>query len=206
MEQKTRSAQTRQRILDAAMAEFSSKGYEGASLNAACAENGFSKGVVYHHFKDKNELYLLCVQRCFNAVTERLKEAAACLSGTAEERLRSYFDARLRFFTQNPLYLGVFAGAAFRPPAELAAEVEARRKEFDRLNLSVLTSLLEGKKLRIGLSPSIIAEDLKMYMDYLDMRLCGALHQGASTEQVMLDYEERYHRQIGILLHGVFGE
>ena len=188
------------------MAEFSSKGYEGASLNAACAENGFSKGVVYHHFKDKNELYLLCVQRCFNAVTERLKEAAACLSGTAEERLRSYFDARLRFFTQNPLYLGVFAGAAFRPPAELAAEVEARRKEFDRLNLSVLTSLLEGKKLRIGLSPSIIAEDLKMYMDYLDMRLCGALHQGASTEQVMLDYEERYHRQIGILLHGVFGE
>lgn len=87
MEQKTRSALTRQRILDAAMAEFSSKGYEGASLNAACAENGFSKGVVYHHFKDKNELYLLCVQRCFNAVTERLKEAAACLSGTAEERL-----------------------------------------------------------------------------------------------------------------------
>ena len=84
--------------------------------------------------------------------------------------------------------------------------MEARRKEFDRLNLSVLTSLLEGKKLRIGLSPSIIAEDLKMYMDYLDMRLCGALHQGASTEQVMLDYEERYHRQIGILLHGVFGE
>ena len=115
MKQKTRSALTRQRILDAAMAEFSSKGYEGASLNAACAENGFSKGVVYHHFKDKNELYLLCVQRCFNAVTERLKEAAACLSGTAEERLRSYFDARLRFFTQNPLYLGVFAGAAFRP-------------------------------------------------------------------------------------------
>ena len=46
MEQKTRSALTRQRILDAAMAEFSSKGYEGASLNAACAENGFSKGVV----------------------------------------------------------------------------------------------------------------------------------------------------------------
>ena len=200
MEQKTRSALTRQRILDAAMAEVSSKGYEGASLNAACAENGFSKGVVYHHFKDKNELYLLCVQRCFNAVTERLKEAAARLSGTAEERLRSYFDARLRFFTRNPLYLGVFAGAAFRAPAE------ARRKEFDRLNLSVLTSLLEGKKLRIGLSPSIIAEDLKMYMDYLDMRLCGALHQGASTEQVMLDYEERYHRQIGILLHGVFGE
>lgn len=144
MKQKTRSALTRQRILDAAMAEFSSKGYEGASLNAACAENGFSKGVVYYHFKDKNELYLLCVQRCFNAVTERLKEAAACLSGTAEERLRSYFDARLRFFTQNPLYLGVFAGAAVLAGRQLGSRDEegSSRTVTTIVGLSMILGIL----------------------------------------------------------------
>ena len=54
------------------MQEFSAKGYTGASLNTACAENNISKGIIYHHFKDKNELYLLCVEKCFNSLTAHL--------------------------------------------------------------------------------------------------------------------------------------
>ena len=61
MKQEEKSALARRRILDAAMREFADKGYEGASLNTVCAENGISKGIIYHHFRDKSELYLLCV-------------------------------------------------------------------------------------------------------------------------------------------------
>ena len=206
MNQEAKSELARQRILDAAMANFSAKGYEGASLNAACAENGISKGIVYHHFKDKNELYLLCVERCFDAVTTYLEEVASNLSGTAEERMQSYFNARLQFFAQNPLYLGIFADAAFQPPAPLAEDIAVLREKFDQLNLSVLISLLEGKKLRDGLTVSAIAEDFKMYMDYFNMRFRGALHQCNSTEQVLREHEERCRRQISILFYGVLRE
>lgn len=206
MKQEAKSELARQRILDAAMREFSAKGYEGASLNAACAENGISKGIVYHHFKDKDELYLLCVEGCFAAATNSLSETAADIQGTAEERLNGYFNARLRFFAQNPLYLGIFVDATFRTPRELAEKIAARREAFDRLNVSVLTALLEGKDLRGGLSPACIAEDLRMYIDYVHMRFRDALRQGGAAEQVLREYEERCRRQIGILLHGVFGE
>lgn len=71
MSQEETSTQARQHILDAAIREFSAKGYEsGASLNTACAENGISKGIVCHHFKDKNELYLLCVEECVDTLTD----------------------------------------------------------------------------------------------------------------------------------------
>lgn len=206
MKQETKSELARQRILDAAMTEFSSKGYERASLNAACAENGISKGIVYHHFKDKNELYLLCVERCFRALTAYLEETVQTFSGTAEERLSGYFNARLRFFAQNPLYLGIFADATFRPPKELNREIAAKRVEFDRLNLSVLTSLLEGKNLRSGLSSIGIAEDFRMYMDYFNVRFWDALCQCDSPEQALHEHEKRCHQQISILLYGVFGE
>lgn len=206
MKQETKSELARQRILEAAVGEFSAKGYEGASLNAACARNGISKGIVYHHFKDKNELYLLCVEKCFNAATAYLTEIVATFSGTSEERLNCYFAARIRFFAQNPQYLGIFADATFQPPKELAAEIAVKREDFDRLNLSVLTSLLEGKHLRSGLTPAGIAEDFRMYMDYFNMRFRTALRQGNAAEQVLQSHEERCHRQIGILLHGVFGE
>ena len=60
MKREEKNSLARQRILDAALEEFSSRGYEGASLNTVCAEKGISKGIIYHHFKDKDELYLLC--------------------------------------------------------------------------------------------------------------------------------------------------
>ena len=88
------------------MKEFSEKGYEGASLNNVCLAEGISKGIIYHHFKDKNELYLLCVQKCFDELTLYLKKAAEKMTGSAEEQLQSYFRARLGFFAENPLYLG----------------------------------------------------------------------------------------------------
>lgn len=206
MKQKLKSELARQRILDAALREFSSKGYEGASLNAACAENGISKGIVYHHFKDKNELYLMCVQMCFDSLTDYLQAAMETFSGTPEERLRSYFGARLRFFAEHPLYLSLCADAAFQPPAELAEEIRIRREELDKLSLSVLTALLEKNKLRNGFSISTISEDFRMYMDYFNIRFRDALHQGSLPEQVLREHEERCRQQIDILLHGILFE
>ena len=77
MKQEEKSALARRRILDAAMREFAHKGYEGASLNTVCAENGISKGIIYHHFRDKSELYLLCVEECFDALTASLERERA---------------------------------------------------------------------------------------------------------------------------------
>ena len=56
MNREEKNALSRQRILEAALEEFSQKGYEAASLSNVCAEKGISKGIIYHHFKDKDAL------------------------------------------------------------------------------------------------------------------------------------------------------
>ena len=206
MKQEQKSALSRQRILEAAMQEFSRHGYEGASLNTVCAEHSISKGIIYHHFKDKDELYLLCVEMCFAAVTRYLREVTGTFHGTAEQCLGAYFDARLHFFAEHPLYLGVFADAAFHPPAALAAEIAKRRREFDELNISVLTGLLRGEPLRDGLSVETIAEDFRMYMDYFNMRFRTALGGDRPAQDVLQIHEETCRRQLRILLYGVLCE
>lgn len=203
MKREEKNAVSRQRILDAALCEFSARGYEGASLNAVWAEKGISKGIIYHYFKDKDEIYLLCVETCFGVLTDYLAEAAKKLGGTAESRLREYFDARLRFFAENPLYLGIFSDAAFQPPEVLSGEIEERRKEFDALNVSVLAELLKNEHLREGISVDAVVEDFRVYMDFFNMRfktICGGK---LSLESALREHEERCHRQLDILLHGV---
>jgi AcrR family transcriptional regulator len=51
-------AETRRGILDAARRAFARHGYEGATVKVLEAETGLSRGAIFHHFKDKDALFL----------------------------------------------------------------------------------------------------------------------------------------------------
>ena len=63
--------------MDSALAEFSKQGYGASSVNTICAAQDLSKGIIYHYFKTKDDLYLACVEECFELLTQYLK---SCLS------------------------------------------------------------------------------------------------------------------------------
>ncbi len=203
MKREEKNALSKQRILDAALREFSAKGYEAASLNTVCMQNDISKGIIYHYFKDKDALYLLCVADCFEKLTAHLEDRVIGAAGGAEGRLKAYFDARLRFFAENPVYLGVFLSAVLTPPAHLTAALANARAQFDAHNAAALTDLLQSAPLREGLSISTVVEDFRMYMDYFNARLRAALLKADTPEQAFREHETCCHRQLNILLYGV---
>lgn len=188
------------------MEEFSRRGYEGASLNTVWAVKGISKGIIYHHFKDKDELYLLCVKTCFDAFTAYLRTASDSLTGTVQERLQDYFNARLRFFSENPEYLGIFIDASFHPAEKLLPQISTLRQDFDALNISVLTELLKSESLRPGLSVELVVNDFRMYMDYFNMHFKATSCDTCSQEDLLQEHEKQCHRQLNILLYGVLNE
>ncbi len=59
---KEKGFERKQELLDAALAEFSQKSYEEASVNRIIADAGISKGTFYYHFKDKADLYLYLIR------------------------------------------------------------------------------------------------------------------------------------------------
>ncbi len=201
MKREEKNALSRRRIEDAALREFSQRGYEAASMNAICADNGISKGIIYHYFKDKDELYLVCATACYAQLAAHL---AGCAVGeTAEQKLRAYFDARLRFFADNPEYLGIFLDVTLNPPARLCGELAKAKEPFDTLNIRTLTELLSSAPLRRDVSTEAVAEDFRMYMDFFNARFRSVLTRADTAEQALREHEERCHRQLDILLHGV---
>jgi TetR/AcrR family transcriptional regulator, transcriptional repressor of aconitase len=51
-------AARRAEILDAARRAFARHGYEGATVKVLEAETGLSRGAIFHHFRDKDALFL----------------------------------------------------------------------------------------------------------------------------------------------------
>jgi AcrR family transcriptional regulator len=204
MKREKKNLKSRQRILEGALKEFSAKSYAEASLNNICNDYDISKGIIYHYFNDKDELYLLCVKECFDKLTSYLSDAVKSLNGTVEEHLQGYFDARIRFFHENSLYLNIFCNAIINPPIHLLNDINKIKSEFDMLNISVLTELLERVSLRNGITVPEVVEYFRAYQDFFNARYLS-VQQSCSVEGILHDHEERCHRQLKILLYGVIG-
>jgi AcrR family transcriptional regulator len=62
----------RERILDAALAEFHDRGYAGVSLQGVAKRAGLTKGAVYWSFRDKQDLFLALVHERVDVPIQQL--------------------------------------------------------------------------------------------------------------------------------------
>lgn len=199
MNRNEKNQQTRQKIIHSALLEFSGKSYGEASLNTVCALGNLSKGIIYHYFKDKDELYLICVKECFDALTNYLKNFSVSNDSPIDEALQLYFETRIAFFSKNPLYLKLFCSVLMTPPAHLLTALVEIKKEFDSLNLTLLTKLLEKVKLRGDVTTAEVVEEFREYQDFINTRY----QMQTSDELTLAGHEKRCSRSLEILLYGV---
>lgn len=75
---KQEAAETRQRILDAALIIFTRKGFTAATLNDIADEADLTRGAIYWHFSDKAALYTTLIQSL-------LARSAAALGNAANQ-------------------------------------------------------------------------------------------------------------------------
>ena len=71
------AADTRHLIFEAAAADFSRHGYDGASVDAIAQEAGVNKAMIYYHFEGKLGLYREVVRDMLRAVGGAATEIAA---------------------------------------------------------------------------------------------------------------------------------
>lgn len=200
MRQEERNRIKREKIMAAALREFGSKTYAEASINTICAEDGISKGIVYHYYEDKDALYLACLDESLTAMVNYLKEHMPPLEGSAEEKLDDYFAVRLRFLEEHPHYQGIFYQVTMYAPLHLRERIEQVRKPFDSYNMAVLQDIMGDLKLR----RHIKQEDLEaLYMLYVIYTNSTAEMQSAMAAGNPAEREELCKQWVLTLLYGV---
>lgn len=198
MKREEKNQQTKRRIMDAALTEFSTQGYAAGSTNTICAAQDISKGIIYHYFETKDELYLACVNECFQRLTEYIRDNMP-ERDNAESSLEDYFAVRAKFFYSNPVYQRIFGEATLSPPAHLRDEIQKCRQCFDDLNIEILEQLLTFFSLRQGVSKNEVIEIFRQFQDFI-----SAHYQMSKTEGTAFDvYEEKCRKALNILLYGV---
>ncbi|MFZ0531169.1 MAG: TetR/AcrR family transcriptional regulator [Propionicimonas sp.] len=113
-----RRAQTREKLMDAAVALFAEKGVLGASVEEICERADFTRGAFYSNFADKDELCLAVVNRQAGRDLAAAEQTVAGLPATPEAS--GSVDALIR----NAL--GVFLAIQPRRTEDLVVSLELR--------------------------------------------------------------------------------
>ncbi len=79
-------------ILAAALEEFAERGYAGASMAAAAARAGVTKGLIYHYFPGKADLFKAVVRSFLQPVFSEAERLIAGFPGTKAELLRALVE------------------------------------------------------------------------------------------------------------------
>src|SRR5690242_12249979 len=81
MARSTADTATRDRLLQAAMDVFASKGYHGAVVDDIVAASDTSKGAFYHYFRSKQAIFLALMEALGELVGKGVEAAIAEESG-----------------------------------------------------------------------------------------------------------------------------
>lgn len=113
--QPQRRAATRRALLDAARSVFAESGYHGAAAEEIVRRAGLTRGALYHHFKDKKDLFRAVIDEMQGEIDERVEQTERAQSGLREAVMAGYrvfLDAALdpqmgrMFFLDGPSVLG----------------------------------------------------------------------------------------------------
>jgi AcrR family transcriptional regulator len=103
-DQRARAAETRSTILIAARTLFTQAGYHGTGTTEIAARAQVTRGAIYHHFADKEALFLAVFRLLAEELAERSSAAAAPLSGDLWPQITQAYHHYLLLMAANADY------------------------------------------------------------------------------------------------------
>jgi len=164
-----RDQDRRKTILRAAVEVFARKGYHGCRIADVAREAGVAYGLVYHYFRNKEELLQLVFEAGWGGFMSRIRDAAET-NAPLEQKIRRIAQVAFEAYRIDPRGVRVLVLEFARSPSTGEAN---RRTAFAEV-LGVITRMFERARargeLRAGLEPALCAA---MLFGSVEMSLTG---------------------------------
>lgn len=94
----------KERILNVAIEEFAQNGYKATSTNVICKKANISKGLLYHYYNSKENIYITVVRHVIDTFKRNIAINIKESNKKGIDYVEEYFDIKFKFFRENPLY------------------------------------------------------------------------------------------------------
>lgn len=163
----------KQVILEAAINEFSEKGYEKGNTNEIIKKAGISKGLLFHYFGNKKQLYLYLINYITQKMMAKFKEYTTDLPTDFFELLAAHASIKLRIALEMTKGYKIIYDAYVNTPYDIKDEMNIELSNAFSDQRRLFEELIDESKFKEHIKKEraidlIFAYVRGMYDQYLD--------------------------------------
>jgi len=131
----------RDRIINAALREFSTKGFKNASTNEIVKKAGISKGALFHYFSSKQDLFAFLYRYCSDFFMETVLPHINDMPVDVFDRWMAFTALKIEIAAQYPAMADFMQSAYWEDAFETQGFLKA---EFDRFSNDFYQKIYNG--------------------------------------------------------------
>ncbi|KGE19368.1 TetR/AcrR family transcriptional regulator [Paenibacillus wynnii] len=139
------------RILNAALKEFAQKGYQNASTNEIVKEAEISKGLLFHYFKNKKDLYLFLHNHFLDIFMEEIHKKINWSEKDIFERYRDIARLKFEVYQKYPEMFNFIKNVFTEDAAEVKVDMDRRKQEILSKGYKDLFGDIDTSKFKEGI-------------------------------------------------------
>lgn len=204
MNREEKNELSKEKIINGCIKEFGTNEYVAASLNNVCKTNNISKGLLFHYYKNKEELFLICAGKCFQELSKYLEKNFQWQGRGIDVELNNYLNKRLEFFKENSYYNQIFISAVFNPPEGLEDDIKNLKKVLDDTNKKFLNRILEDSQLKDNIDKDNALNMILEFGNYLQLKFKSIYKERKDNyADVIVQQDKAFSHMLNIILYGI---
>ncbi|MDJ0761431.1 MAG: TetR/AcrR family transcriptional regulator [Myxococcota bacterium] len=122
----------RRKLLSAAVALFTEKGFSGATMRAVSTRAGFSPGTIYRYFPTKEKIFYAYFEQKQDELEAALNEIEDFNDYTLKEKLQMMMETQLEVYTPDREFVEVTFRALLDSPMKSFTELQPTKGKFTK--------------------------------------------------------------------------
>lgn len=140
-------------ILHSASYLFSKQGYKKTTVDEIVAKARISKGLFYHYFKNKQELYLYLYNTYVDILSHAVRDEVDINETDFFQRLKQITYIRIKFITAYPNLWKFLYSAYYEPHPDIESSIKEKNKLLLHQSYTTSASNIDWSQLKKGCSP-----------------------------------------------------
>lgn len=124
------SEEKQDRILNAAIKEFANKGYQKASTNVIVKEAEISKGLIFHYFNNKKDMYLFLYSHFMDLSMKEILEKIDWSEKDIFNRYKNIGHLKFELFQKYPEMFNFIKSVYKEDAPEVKSDIEKKNKQL----------------------------------------------------------------------------
>lgn len=174
-------------ILNAALKEFSTNGFDNASTNVIAKEAGISKGLMFHYITSKEKLFLFLYDYCVDRINKEYIDLMNFNEKDIFERLRQSYILQIELIQQYPWIFDFIMITDITNSDEVNKKLEERVNEKLARCQEEMFEIVDETKFREGLN----LERCKQFIFWVNVGFTNEILEDIRNSKVTeLDYDK----------------